>query len=288
MKTASSSNFSMEDKLVVITGPTSGIGKEIALQLASLGANLILACRDVEKGKHLVEEIEVNTGSKKCEVMHIDTSSQSSIHEFVNQFQKKHNSLDVLINNAGINQPQKQLSVDDIELTFATNVLGYYLLALGLLDLLKENRSARIINTASTFASDLDLTDLQFDRRPYDGRKAYAQSKACDRLLTWAFARRLEGSQVAINAFAPGLVLQTGLYRDVPSSTMFIMRLVSKFFGRSPSDAADTAVWLASSPEVEGISGQFFDQRKQIPCKFRNKEAEEELWRICERLTRIS
>jgi len=278
----------MAGKSVIITGPTSGIGKEIALQLGALKANLVLACRDVEKGKILAEEIAGKTGLENCEVMHIDTSSQSSIQDFASQFRIKHNRLDVLINNAGINQPEKQLSADGIELTFATNVLGYFLLTHELLDLLKQSAPSRIINTVSTFASDLDLADLQFDRRPYNGRKAYAQSKACDRMLTWAFARRLEGSNIFINAFAPGLVLTTGLYRNVPPSTMGIMRLVSKFFGRSVLEAADTAVWLASSPDVEGVNGQFFDRRKEINCKFRNKELEESLWSVCEKLTGLS
>ena len=278
----------MENKRVIITGPTSGIGKEISLQLASLGAKLVLACRDVAKGKQLLGEIAESTGNIGCEVMQIDVSSQASISAFVSTYLEKHAHLDVLINNAGINQPQRQLSVDGIELTFATNVLGYYLLTRELTDILQKSAPARIINTASTFASNLDLNDLQFDRRPYDGRKAYAQSKACDRMLTWAFARRLEGSPVTINAFAPGLVLETGLYRNEQASTMKTMRLVNRFFGRSTAEGADTAVWLASSPDVAGISGKFFDRRKQKRCKFRNAENEEVFWQVCENLTRIS
>ena len=278
----------MEDKLVIITGPTSGIGKEISMQLASLGAKLVLACRDTEKGNLLAEELAGRTGTDNFEVIPIDTSNQTSVHTFVNRFLQEHDRLDVLINNAGINLPEKQLSVDGIELTFATNVLGYYWLTLRLLDLLRENQTARIINTASTFASDLDLADLQFDRRSYDGRKAYAQSKACDRMLTWAFARRLEGTHVTINAFAPGLVLDTGLYRNEQADTMKTMRMVNRFFGRSTAEGADSAVWLASSPDVSGISGKFFDRRKQKRCKFRNTENEEALWQVCEKLTGIS
>ncbi len=288
MFTQTSTNHSMKDKLVLITGATSGIGKEIAMQLAALDAQLILACRNMARGEQVRQEIVTQTGSQTCEVMHIDTSDQASIRAFAHKFREKHNQLDVLINNAGINSPQKQLSTDGIELTFATNVLGYYLLTHELLDMLKASMPARIINTASTFASDLDLDDLQFGKRAYNGRKAYAQSKACDRLLTWAFARRLADMGVSCNAFAPGLVLQTGLYRDVAPSSLIVMRLVNKFFGRSVVDAADTAVWLASSPEVEGVNGQFYDQRKATSCKFRNKEDEEKLWSVCEKLTSSS
>jgi retinol dehydrogenase-14 len=163
-------------------------------------------------------------------------------------------------------------------------VLGYYILTQELLDLLRASAPARIVNVASTFASDLDLTDLQFKRRAYEGRKAYAQSKACDRMLTWAFARRLEGTGVTANAMAPGLVL-TGLYRDSSPSLKLVLRFVRLFFGRTAAQGADTAVWLASSPEMEGASGRFYERRQELPCKFRNTEVEEQLWSICQDLT---
>ena len=281
-------NISMAGKRVVITGPTSGFGKEIALQLAKMGAEIVLACRNVKLGEETAEEIAHRTGNKKCVVMYIDTSNQKSIHEFARQFCKRYSRLDVLINNAGINRSQRQMSEDGIELTFATNVLGYFILTRDLLDLLRTSAPARIVNVASSYASDLELADLQFDKRLYEGRKAYAQSKACDRMLTWAFARRLEGSGVIVNAMAPGLVVGTGLYRDTAPRIRLILRFVSLLFGRSVAQGADTAIWLASSPELEGINGKFFDQRKEIPCQFRNNEAEEKLWKICEGLTRAA
>lgn len=271
----------MKGKRIIITGPTSGIGREIAIGLSALGAEIVLGCRDVRLGGELTEEIMRRTGSKSIAVMHIDTSNQQSVRDFARQYHRAYPRLDVLINNAGLNRTTRQTSVNGIELTFATNVLGYYLLTHELLNLLKSSATARIVNVASTFASDLDLDDLQFKRRPYDGVKAYAQSKACDRLLTWAFARRLEKSSVAVNAMAPGLVPETGLYRDTPEP----MRLMLKQRGgRSAAEGADTAVWLASSHEVEGVSGKFFEQRREIPCEFRNTEVEEKLWGICERL----
>jgi NAD(P)-dependent dehydrogenase (short-subunit alcohol dehydrogenase family) len=218
--------------------------------------------------------------------MRIDTSSRQSIREFAQQFGKKFSRLDVLVNNAGIYWPRRQASVDGIELTFATNVLGYWLLTRELLDLLKASAPARIVNVASTFAGELDPADLQFERRAYDGQKAYKQSKACNRMLTWAVARRCEGSGVTANAMAPGLVVQTGLYRSVGPAVRLIMHVLSLFFGRSIAQGADTAVWLASSPEVEGVNGKFFERRQEVPCTFRNREAEEKLWGICEGLTK--
>jgi NAD(P)-dependent dehydrogenase (short-subunit alcohol dehydrogenase family) len=284
MEIKQSQNPSMKGKRVIITGPTSGFGKEIAVQLATFGADIVLACRDIVRGEQTADEIAHRTGAKNCAVMHFDASDQKSIREFARDFRKRYSRLDVLVNNAGVNRAKRQTSIDGIELTFATNVLGYHLLTRDLLDLLKASAPARIVNVASTYASDLDLDDLQFTRRAYQGRKAYAQSKACNRLLTWALARRLEGSGVTANAMAPGLVVQTGLYRDVPPIGRIFMRLLGLFFGRSIAQGADTAVWLASSPEIVGLSGQFFDQRQKVACKFRNEQAEEKLWSICEGL----
>ena len=286
MVTTQIQNGSMTGKRIIVTGPTSGYGKEIATQLASLGAEIVLACRNLELGERTADEIARYTGAKNCVVMRIDTSNQQSIHEFARQYRGKYSSLDVLINNAGIIQPQRQASVDAIELTFATNVLGYYLLTVDLLDTLQASVPARIINVASNFAGNLDLTDLQFYCRDYEGLKAYAQSKACDRMLTWAFARRLEGSGVTANAMAPGLSIGTGLLRDAPLSVRLKMRIGSLFLGRSIAQGAETAIWLASSSDVEVINGRFFDQRQEKPCDFRNEENEEKLWGICEGLTR--
>jgi NAD(P)-dependent dehydrogenase (short-subunit alcohol dehydrogenase family) len=277
---------SMKGKRIVITGPTSGIGKEIAIQLADLGAELILGCRDVKKGKQMAGEIANRTGSSDLLVMQLDTSSQQSIREFARGLRQKVRRLDVLINNAGGNRGilPKVKSADGIELTFATNVLGYFLLTQELLVLLKKSAPARIVNVASTYAGDLDLDDLQFERRRYESFKAYAQSKACDRMLTWALARRLDGSGVTVNAMAPGLIAETGLYRN--AAPELVNRLRQYGAGRTSVQGADTAVWLAISPDVVGINGKFFEDRKVIRCEFRNKRAEEKLWDICEELVK--
>lgn len=271
----------MKGKQVVITGPTSGIGKEIAFGLAALGASLVLACRNVELGEKVAEEISQRQGSASVAVMLIDTSSRESIQKFAQEIRAKHLRLDVLINNAALNRAQRHLNADGIELTFATNVLGYFLITRELLALLEAAPKARIINVASQFAGDLDLDDLQFERRHYEGAKAYAQSKACDRMLTWALARRLKDTNVTANAMTPGLVAETGLYRDTPPEIVNRLRSISQ---RSSRAGADTAVWLASSAEVEGVSGKFFEERQVVKCEFRNKKNEEKLWEICQDL----
>ena len=272
----------MKSKRVIITGPTSGVGKEIAVGLAELGTEVILACRDAKKGNKVASEITRRTGTKNVVVMKIDTSSQKSIREFGREFRRRYRRLDVLINNAGGNRGTlpKVDSVDDIELTFATNVLGYFLLTQELLPLLEKSAPARIINVASSYASDLDLDDLQFERRPFESFRAYAQSKACDRMLTWALARRLKGSGVTVNAMTPGLITETELYRNAPPE--LVQRLTQYSGGRTSEQGADTAVWLASAPEMEGVSGKFFEDRVELECEFRNKKNEEKLWKICE------
>jgi NAD(P)-dependent dehydrogenase (short-subunit alcohol dehydrogenase family) len=275
----------MAGKTIVITGPTSGIGREIAVGLAGLGANLVLGCRDAAKGKAVAAELQRGADAASIEVVQVDLANRKSIRSFAKKILETHHRLDVLVNNAGVSrggQPWEK-NADGIEVTFATNVIGYYLTSLLLLPRLRESAPARIVNVASTFASDLDMDDLQFQRRPYEGMKAYAQSKACDRLLSWALARRLEGTRVTANAMAPGLVVDTGLYRNTPPDVMARLRQRG---GRTPADGADTAVWLASSPEVEGVSGRLFENRKEIPCSFRNQDLEERLWSTCETLTR--
>lgn len=274
----------MKGKQVIITGPTSGIGKQIAIQLGAFGADIVLGCRDIVRGRRVAEEIYKKSQSpSNVDVMQIDTSSFESIREFSQQYRDTYSKLDVLINNAGVNraeQPREE-SVNGIELTFATNVLSYYLLSIELIDVLKASAPSRIVNVASTFASDLDLDDLQFEHRPFDGMKAYAQSKACDRMLTWAFARRLGKSNVTVNAMAPGLVPGTNLFSRMSVETR---RALHQRGGSSVAQGADTAVWLASNLEIEGVSGKFFEQRKEIACDFRNTEDEEKLWNICERM----
>ena len=272
------------DKQIIITGPTSGIGKVMALELAGPGVSVTLACRDLARGQQLAAEIWQAKPNASLEISLVDTSSQQSIRDFARRFRESHTRLDVLINNASLSRGvlPKENSVDGIELTFATNVVAYYLLVHELRELLVASAPARIINVASEFASDLDLDDLQFERRPFDSMKAYAQSKACDRLLTWALARRTAGSNVTANAMTPGLVTETGLYRNAAPETLSRLRQRG---GRSVEQGADTAIWLATSPEVEGVSDKFFFDRQEKECQFRNQENEERLWAICKELT---
>lgn len=271
----------IENKRVVITGANSGIGREIAVRLASLGAEVVLACRDRSRAERVGADINAEAGTQRAAVMTVDLSDPRSIRAFAEDYRRRHGSLDVLVNNAGVLLADRQTSMDGVELTFATNVLGCYLVTTELLDALNAGAPARVVNVASSFAYALDLDDLQFERRPYDAMAAYAQSKACDRLLTWALARRLPAESVTVNAMAPGLVLGTNLYRHLPDEAR---RDLEQYGSRSVTDGADTAVWLASSPELDGVTGTFFEQRSEVPCEFRDEASEERLWQTCEQL----
>ena len=274
---------SIDGKRVVITGGTSGIGQEAAVRLASLGAHVVLACRDTLRGKRVADAISAQTGRESATVLELDTSDASSIHAFGVAYRSTYGPLDVLVNNAGVILTSRETSVDGIELTFATNVLGYFLVTTELLDALRAAPSARVVNVASTFASDVDLDDLQFNRRAYDGMAAYAQSKACDRMLSWAFARRLRTDSVTVNAMAPGLMLGTRLYRQLPADARAALQRLGS---RSVPEGADTVVWLAASADLDGVTGRFFEQRAELACQFRDVNAEETLWEACERLGR--
>jgi NAD(P)-dependent dehydrogenase (short-subunit alcohol dehydrogenase family) len=268
---------------MIVTGATSGLGKEIASRLASSGAQVILGCRDTERGERAAREIRKHATASEPAVIQVDTSSQASIRRFAREYERRYDRLDVLVNNAGTVRPERERSVDGIELTFATNVMGYYLMTHELLDVLKTGVPTRVVNVVSTYASDLELDDLQFERRPYDGLTAYAQSKACDRMLTWAFSRRLAEARITVNATAPGLMTETGLYRDLSAD---IRHQLEQQPSRRTPDGADTATWLATAPELQSVTGRFYELRTELPCEFRDEQAEKRLWVACEALRR--
>ena len=271
----------LEGRFCLVTGASSGIGKATAAGLARLGARVILACRDAARGELARREIERATGNTGLEVLHVDLASRASTRDFARACCERFERLDVLVNNAGLWSSRRQFSPDGVELTWATNVIGYAQLTHLLLAPLRRAQRARIVNVASELAHSLLIEDPEFRTRRYDGLTAYAQSKAANRLWTWALARRLEATGITANALHPGAV-DTGIFRKGGGVRGRLGSLWAKGFGRTPEEGADTAVWLAASAAVAGISGRFYRDRSERPCQLRNLETEERLFALCQ------
>ncbi len=274
---------------ILVTGANSGIGFEIARQLAARGASVIMACRDAEAGEEAAERIRYEFEDAVVELRQVDLSSPVSIRAFAHRLTRDGRTLDVLVNNAGIHASAWRPSPAGLESTFATNVLGYHVATREFLPLLEAGaaarggRRARIVNVASTYVQAPDLDDPQFRARPFDGSSAYKESKAADRMLTRAWARRLAERGVDVNSMAPGLVM-TRIFRETGLFTGLMVRLAHLLRGRTVSQGADTAVWLAADAQTEGFTGGFFRQRQRTECEFTNPEREERLFALCEEL----
>lgn len=279
----------LEGKSCLVTGATSGIGKEIALGLAKMGATVVLAGRSRERCELAINEIrgKIKDGSKVS--YHVaDLSSQASIRQLAKEYADNHERLDVLVNNAGVFLAKRITTVDGIEYTFAVNHLAPFLLTALLIDLIKESSPSRIVTTSSVAhrSAQIDFDDIQFEKRSYSGIKAYAQSKLANVLFTKELAERLEGTGVSANCFHPGGV-RTNLAQG---SNPWYYRLVwsaAGLFFLSPEKGADTGLYLASSPDVGGVSGKYFVKRKQVKPSDRaeSKDAAIKLWDISENLT---
>lgn len=262
-------------KICLITGATSGLGKEIALALALAGNHLILVCRNRDKGELVRQEI-LTKSNVPVDLMIADLSSQNDIRSLVTELQKNYVSIDILINNAALVSRKQLFSIDNIEMTLATNFLAPFLLTNSLLDMLRKSSSARIINISSAVHrwGKIDLNDLQYKKRKYQFMKAYAQSKLLLNIYSFELARRLKGSKITVNCVHPGAV-KTNLGSD-SADNMFLRLLdkLIKFFFITPAAAAITPVHLACSAEVNGISGKYFVKGKAVKASARSYNAE--------------
>jgi len=252
----------MAGKICVVTGANSGIGKETALGLAQMGAHTVLVCRNPQKGKAAQEEIQRAAASAQVDLLIADMSSLQSVRALAIEIKQNYSRLDVLINNAGAAIPERRLSSDGIEMTVAANHLGGALLTLLLLDLLKASAPSRIINVSSEAQRDvrLEMDDLQFSRRKYNVIAAYGQSKLLMNAFTFELARRLEGTGVTANCLHPGVVW-TNIWGSSPPILKVIVTILSPFMLNS-KEGAKVSLYLATSPEVEKVSGQYFVKSK--------------------------
>jgi NAD(P)-dependent dehydrogenase (short-subunit alcohol dehydrogenase family) len=270
-------------KTCLVTGASAGIGLAAARSLSRLGARVVMAVRNPEKGERARRSIVGATGGE-VETAVVDLASRGSIHAFARDLAARHPKLDVLVNNAGIWSERRKVGPDGIELVWATNVLAYFQVTELVLPLLRAAGKARVVNVASQLAGGLDLSDVQFARRPYSGQGAYAQSKQADRMLTWALARRLSGTGVTANAMHPGFVASE-IFGKGGGPISLVVSFYAKLRGRPPEAGADTVVWLAASGEVEGRSGLFWIDRHERRCRFRDEAGEEALWDLCREMT---
>jgi NAD(P)-dependent dehydrogenase (short-subunit alcohol dehydrogenase family) len=270
------------DRLCLITGATSGIGRATAQQLAADGATTVLVARDATKGKATAREISEATGNDRLQVLVADLSSQASIRALVETFRGDHDRLDVLINCAGAYFRKRHVTADGLEMTFALNYLAYFLLTSLLLDQLRRSRSGRVLNVSAPASTKMDFEDLQAERR-YRPLTVFGASKTAELMHTVELARRLEGTGITVNAVHPGLV-RTNLMHEAPAPFRSILRLR----GRPPEDAGRAIADLATSPRYEGKTGRFYRDGEEIelPTSATSVELQDRLWELSEELTR--
>jgi retinol dehydrogenase 12 len=271
----------MQGKICLITGATSGIGKETALGLARRGAHVAIVGRDADRTRAAAESIRREVGTEEVAFLLADLSSLAEVRRLAREFQARYSRLDVLVNNAGGIFTRRETSVDGFERTWALNHLSYFLLTQELLELLKASAPARIVNVASTMHTGgvIDFDDLQGEKS-YGGIRAYSRSKLANVLFTYALTRRLEGSGITANCLHPGGVA-TGFGQNRPGVLKLILRLARPFL-ITPEQGAATSIHLASSPDLEGASGQYFANCKpaRSSAASHDEALQERLWAL--------
>lgn len=284
----------MKDKTVLITGATSGIGFQTALALAKMGAQVIITGRSQKTAEEAVANIKSASGNSRVDYLLADLSARKNIRTLAEQFKARYERLDVLINNAGLAASQKELTEDGLESDFAMNVVSPFLLTNLLMDLLKKSSSPRVVTLmGGDVPAKLDMDNLQSEKS-FDGLNTYSQTKLAMMALMYEFAQREKG--VTINVCYPGQA-STNMTRSVTSEMLpRAMRWMFPIFklavredgGKSAAKAARSSVYLASSPEVDGVTGKYFDTN----CKeaawspaVMDEANRETLWKIVEQLT---
>lgn len=278
-------NATLTGKTILITGATNGIGKEAARGLARQGARVIIVGRDAQKCAAAAAELQQSTGSTAVEALTADLSAMAQVHRLADEVKARCSRLDVLINNAGAYFERRLTSADGYEMTFALNHLSYFYLTTLLLDLLKASAPARIVNVSSDAHRFARLNLVNPHKPPiYSGFRIYSESKLANVVFTYELARRLEGSGVTANAVHPGFV-RSGFGRNNAGLMAKILGLMQRF-ALTPEQGADTIVYLASAPEVEGVSGKYFVKRKAVPTSRASYDREtwQALWTLSERL----
>lgn len=270
----------MKGKICVVTGSNSGIGKETSLGLASMGATVVMVVRNRDRGEAARNDIETKTGSRLTDLMICDLSSMGSIRQLAEAIRKKYDRLHVLVNNAGAVFQDRQVTVDGLERTLAVNYLAPFLLTHELLPLLRESAPSRVVNVTSGLhtSGKVDLGDLQSEKK-YDGMTTYADAKLMVVMFTYELARRLEGTGVTVNVVHPGFAA-TNLGRNTGSLLSNVEFALMRPFQLTAKKAAETSIYLASSHEVEGVTGKYFHGKRELtssPVSY-DKQMQRSLW----------
>jgi len=272
----------VRDKVVLITGGSAGVGRAAALGLARLGARTVLLSRDPDRAEQTQGELVAATGNERIECLQADLADSSSVARVAEQFKERHDRLDVLMNCAGVLYPKRKVSVEGVEMTLAVEFLGHFLLTNLLLDVLKRSAPARVLtvtgNSGPLRFARIHFDDLQLENS-YSPLKAKLQAELAKVLFAMELARRLDGTGVTSNAFHPGLI-RSRVIRNLPWYLRIPASIGMLVLGRETG----TGVYLATSAEVEGVSGRFFERigdERAIPV---NGEAARRLWDIAESL----
>src|SRR5947208_14245329 len=284
-----SDTTTMKDKVVMVTGANSGIGKSASLALAEKGATVVMVARNKERGEAARYEIVTKSKNKSIDLLLADLSSLESVRQLVAEFRKKYSKLHILINNAGLFNQRRRVTADGYENTFATNYLAPFLLTNLQLGLLKASAPSRIINVSSVghYNGHINFDDLNLET-DYGGWKAYGQSKLALVLFTHELAKKLQGTGVTVNAVHPGTVA-TNIWARPLGPAGFIMSL-PKLFMASPEEGAKTIVYLSQSNEAEGLNGEYFEKlkMKKSSDESYNEEIAQRLWDVSAKLTHLS
>ncbi len=280
----------MQGKVCMVTGATSGIGKATALSLARMGATVVIVGRDRARGEAAQSEIKTKSENEAVDLLLADLSSQESIRQLVENFRQKYSQLHVLINNAGVYMLTRRETVDGLEMTFAVDQLAPFLLTNLLLDVLKASAPARIVNVSSATheAGYINMNDLQSEKR-YGFSRPYGQAKLALVLFTYELARRLEGTGVTANCLHPGFVATNIGQSGVGSVGRAVVKFIFSSLGVSPEEGAKTSIYLASSPAVEGVTGKYFVKsipKRSAPITY-DESLQRQLWEESARLVKL-
>ncbi|XP_061665465.1 retinol dehydrogenase 13-like isoform X2 [Syngnathoides biaculeatus] len=285
------SKAKINGKTVIITGANTGIGKETARELARRGGRIIMGCRDMEKCEAAAKEIRGDTLNPHVYACRLDLASAKSVREFAENIKKKEQRVDVLINNAGVMRCPAWKTEDGFDMQFGVNHLGHFLLTNLLLDRLKESAPSRVINLASLahLVGKMDFEDLNWERRKFNTKQAYCQSKLANVLFTRELAKRLQGTGVTANAVHPGVVSSelgrhTGLHQSQFSTT--VLSPLFSLLVKNPELGAQPSIYLAVAEELDGVTGRYYDvlTEKEPAPQAMDEEAARRLWEISSRL----